>query len=107
ERPDLELAPAQRAEYLRIAREQAERQARLVGDLLELARLDRGAVVLAARPTALEPAARRAAGDVPPETGRSVRIEVPGDLVARADPDRLLQVLVNLIANAVRHGAGD
>jgi two-component system sensor histidine kinase AdeS len=41
--------------------------------------------------------------DVDPET---VAIEVPRDLIATVDPDRVQQVLVNLLSNSVRYGGG-
>src|SRR5207237_6129739 len=34
-----------------------------------------------------------------------VKVEVGPDLTAEADPQRLEQILVNLVANALRHGA--
>jgi signal transduction histidine kinase len=36
--------------------------------------------------------------------GRDVRVEVDPSLVVTADPERLEQMLINLIANALRHG---
>ncbi len=38
--------------------------------------------------------------------GRHVDVAVPGGLVAQADADRLLQVLYNLLSNALQHGEG-
>ena len=37
---------------------------------------------------------------------RDIRVELEGDLEARADPLRLEQALRNLVENALRHGAG-
>jgi signal transduction histidine kinase len=38
--------------------------------------------------------------------GREYRVDIPADLSARADPDRLVQVLSNLLSNAAKHGSG-
>jgi len=46
--------------------------------------------------------ARRAAGQLPPDD--DVQVDVDPDLQVSADPERLDQILVNLISNARRHG---
>ncbi|MHB1584320.1 MAG: sensor histidine kinase [Acidimicrobiales bacterium] len=91
----------------RIITDQAQRLERLVGDLLDLARLRSHHLPL--HPTAVDLAAsgRQAIDAVGPEARRfgvSVALQVHGaDPVARADPDRLAQVLTNLVQNAVAH----
>jgi signal transduction histidine kinase len=72
---------------------------RLVGDLLTLARLDEG-VALERREIPLAPYLRRLAEDEP-LGGVAVGELAAGTL--RADPDRLTQVVRNLLANARRH----
>jgi signal transduction histidine kinase len=91
----------------RIITDQAQRLERLVGDLLDLARLRSHHLPL--HPTAVDLAAsgRQAIDAVGPEARRfgvSVALQVHGaHPVARADPDRLAQVLTNLVQNAVAH----
>ena len=90
---------------LRTALAQTERLGRLVAQLLDLSRLESGGLEL--RPVAfgvrglLEQAARECAlGD------QAVRLKVcvePGDLQTTGDPERLHQVVANLLDNAVRH----
>jgi signal transduction histidine kinase len=106
ERSDVRLNAEQRDYYLQIARAEAERLASLVEDLLELARVERGNLRLKLEDIEVRPVAERAARAVgaPPE--REVALEVPHGHVVKADPDRLLQVLSNLVENAIRHGAG-
>ena len=107
EREDVELPPQQRQEFLAVARREAERLARLVDDLLNLARLERGQISLVREPTGLRPLLEQAVAGVPAGDDRSVRVAAPDELVASLDADRMLQVFSNLISNAVRHGAGE
>ncbi|MFD0665926.1 ATP-binding protein [Thermocatellispora tengchongensis] len=90
---------------LGIALAQTERLGRLVAQLLDLSRLDSGAMHIDPETVGLEPlldqAAREAAltrDDV------TVRVAVrPAGLSVHADPGLLAQVLANLLDNAVRH----
>ncbi len=80
-----------------------DRAARLVDDMLTMARIDQG-LELRRVPVDLTELAHRAA-----ETGRltapAARLTVVGDACpVLADPDRLLQILGNLLDNAVRVG---
>ncbi len=89
---------------------QVERLGLLLGDLLELAKVEGGAAPLQRRPVALSPlidavltqvgAARAADG----QCSFEVDVEPPG-LMVDADPQRLGQVLTNLVDNATRHAA--
>lgn len=91
----------------RIITDQVQRLERLVGDLLDLARLRSHHLPL--HPTVVDLAAssRQAIDAVAPEARRfgvSVVLQVHGaNPMARADPDRLAQVLTNLVQNAVAH----
>ena len=97
---------------MRLALEQAERLGRLVNTLLDLSRIDAGAVELDREDVALEEflgtVAREATvsmltrdgGDRRPYTVVDV---VPPALTVRADRERLHQVAANLLDNAVRH----
>lgn len=106
ERSDLDVGPERRAEFLSIARTEAQRLASLVSDLLDLTRYDRGVMRLELGDVGLRQATARAAGRLSVPLGRAVRVELP-DVAVRVDEDRLLQVLTNLIENGLRHGAGD
>lgn len=91
------------------ALQQAERLGALVDDLLDLSRVDAGVTPLRRREVALAPLLRTAvaeAGAAARAASRDVTVEVavePEDLVVEADPDRLHQVVANLLDNATRH----
>jgi signal transduction histidine kinase len=87
----------------------ADRVVRLIAELLDVARLDSGRmelhrVALDLHTLIAAQVEACVAGGVPPER---FRIAVPRDLPpVAADPDKLRQVLANLLENAVRHGGG-
>ncbi len=97
------VIPADR-EHLGGALEQAERLARLVDDLLQLSRLEAGVVELDRREVVLRSLVEESVAQVR-STGRegSFDVAVPPELVVRADPARLQQLLVNAVDNATRH----
>jgi signal transduction histidine kinase len=84
---------------------QTERLGRLVDQLLDLSRLESGEVPLHPEPMLVAPAVARVISEI--SVGRAVtdvrlQSEVPDDLVVDADPERIHQVLFNLVDNAVR-----
>ena len=87
-----------------MVRREAARLERLVGDLLALARLRQGVLEVRSEPVDLAAVAREAEERLRPraqEAGVAVRIE-GGEAPARADHGRSLQVLTNLLDNAIR-----
>jgi two-component system, OmpR family, sensor kinase len=91
---------------LALATEELERMRRIVDDLLLLARLDEG-MPLRREPVEVELVVREALLRGMLLARRQHQVEIEPDLYAEADPDRLLQVLTNLVTNAVRHGGED
>jgi signal transduction histidine kinase len=90
---------------LQVMLAQTERLGRLVDQLLDLSRLESGEVPMYLEVTALEPIVARVLSEI--SVGRAVtdvtlRNEVPPDLAATADAERIHQVLYNLVDNAVR-----
>ncbi len=103
-------------ETMRAALGQTERLGRLVADLLDLSRLDSGVVPLSAHRFEVWPflsGVLKAASIKPGVTMASqtrsrsdvhLQLEVsPPELAGYADPERLHQVISNLVDNAVRH----
>lgn len=82
---------------------EAERMARLITALLELARLEAGLVPF--KPVALDLAAlaRQVLADFDSSHGARLKDELPSSLpVVQADPTQMERVLVNLLENALR-----
>jgi len=100
---DIEWSDADRDEFLRTIEDETDRLASLVGNLLDMSRIQAGAVAPAAREVGLEevvPAALAGLG----ERAGSVDVDVPETLPAViADPALLERVVANLVQNAVAH----
>ena len=98
------VAPADPA-AIEVALGQTERLGRLVEQLLDLSRLESGVVPMAPRRFAVHDLLDRAAREYAlGERTVRLRIEVdPVGLEATGDPERLQQVVANLLDNAVRH----
>jgi signal transduction histidine kinase len=90
-------------EELRTALVQTERLGRLVGDLLDLSRVEEGVTPLRLKEVRLADIFADAVAQ-PRADGVRYTVDVkPHDLTVAADPDRLHQLLANLLDNAARH----
>jgi two-component system sensor histidine kinase KdpD len=102
--PELEVPAADRAELLEAAEESLDRLTRLVENLLDMSRLQAGALKPRLEPVAIEDIIPRAIDDVPDAAGR-VRFEPPepGLPDALVDAPLLERIVANLVGNAVKH----
>ena len=92
--------PVVRHRVFRVMREEGGRMARLVEDLLVLARLDEGRE-MPAELVDLVALAREVASNYP---DRRIGLQTPDrDVPVLADPEALRRVISNLISNAVKH----
>ena len=92
-------------EQLRTMLRQVERLGRLVTQLLDLSRLESGAIPLQRRSFEVRRVLEDAVDESrlhAPDVEVSVAVAEPG-LAADGDPERVHQVLANLLENAVRH----
>ena len=100
---DIQWAQEDRDELLATADESLDRLAHLVDNLLDMSRLQAGALALFPRPTDLEEIVSRSLDDLGP-SARAVMVEIPEDLPeVRVDPAILERVIANLTANALRY----
>ena len=98
--------PAQQAMRATIDRQSAQ-LARIVDDMIDIARVTRGAMSIEQAPVDIAEAVRRAVETAAPavEAGRhQLDIELPHEpLIVNGDLHRLTQVLANLLNNAARY----
>ena len=101
------LNDEQKQLMLRTVHADSERLSRLITELLDVARIDTGRLPLYPRETELVPVVARAVESVGAGTSRPVEASYddPG-LTVFADPDKLSQVVTNVVDNAIRHGEG-
>ncbi|WP_322748673.1 MULTISPECIES: sensor histidine kinase KdpD [unclassified Frankia] len=100
---DIRWTEAEQAELLATADESMDKLTRLVDNLLDMSRLQAGALSVFPRPVGVDDVIPHALDELGPPA-RSVEIQVPDDLPdIHADPALLERVLVNLVSNAQRH----
>jgi signal transduction histidine kinase len=86
----------------------SQRMARMIQQLLDLARVRAGQFELRRQDTDLVSVSTRILEEFQPlEAGRELRLDTRGDTSGQWDVDRLAQVLSNLVGNALRHGTRD
>ena len=99
--------PAVRERFLASIESETDRLIRLVNDLLTLSRADAQALTLRRRPVDLRIVVRSTTDKLTPRLvakGLHLTVELPDTpLTTSADPDRVEQVLVNLLDNALKH----
>lgn len=99
--------PELTTKFLRTIERHSNRLTNLIEDLLTISRLESGQITLQLRTVQLRTFADHLLGDLQARASeRNVVIEneIPAGLEGRADPDRLEQVLVNLLDNAIKYG---
>ncbi len=109
--PDVGLDDPTRVRYLGIVSQETERLERIVGDLLDLARLEGGGQTMERRMVPVGALFQRVEDRHGP-TLRDGRVRLvthvdPADLSVSGDESRLEQAVQNLAANAIRHTPPD
>ena len=100
-----ETDPAVTRQFLRIIEDQADRMHDLVSDLLDVARIETGALPVDPEPAEVAALVDRARNAYTSSGGRNhLAIELETDLpLVLADRRRIVQVIGNLLSNAARH----
>jgi two-component system phosphate regulon sensor histidine kinase PhoR len=99
-----------RTRFLAIMREQAQRMARLVDDLLSLSRIEQHLHLQPRQPVDLSLVLRHITDTLAPladDNGVTVLLDADTPVIVSGDRDELLRVAENLIENAIKYGASD
>ena len=97
-------------EFLGIVKENSDRLVELINEMLDISRIESGRVHLRIEPINIAESIEGAVDTfraVMSQTGRTVEIRVPSHLpLVVADRDRVGQVLINLVSNALKYSPG-
>ncbi|QRN94898.1 response regulator [Archangium violaceum] len=102
--------PSQAQDMVRIARTNTERLIRLINDILDLEKMESGKLELKLQPVEVSEVLEATFSGVQAmaDTARvNLCAEAAGAGTVRADRDRLIQVLTNLVSNAIKFSPAD
>lgn len=104
-RPNADFDDRSRTEFLHIIDDESDTLSALIDDLLDVSRIEAGALSVTKQPLQAEGLVRRAVERVKARsTGHDFELRLPAGLPSvEADPRRLEQVLRNLLDNAVKY----
>ena len=95
--------PEVRDPFLETVEGETNRLIRLVNDLLLLSRVDSRGLHLQRKPVELAGLVQDVIASFEAQALNPIRVQIPDGLCVSADPDRLAQVLINLLDNAVKY----
>ena len=100
-----DLDPAEMRQFLRIIVDQAANMRDLIGDLLDVARIETGTLAIDPKPTDVVAIVDQARNTfISTATDTNLDIDIAPDLpLVMADRRRVVQVISNLLSNAARH----
>ncbi len=101
-REDVEFSDEDRRVFVGYIASETERLARIVDDLLQVARIDAGSVEVHVADCDASAVIDRAVTRVSDAHGREVHVSVADDMQVRADARQLQLVMANLLENAIR-----
>jgi signal transduction histidine kinase/CheY-like chemotaxis protein len=94
-------------EFLSIVQENSDRLVELINDMLDISRIESGRIHLKVEPHYVPDLVEGAVDTfraVMTQSGRGIEAHVPDDLpLVAADRDRVRQVLINLVSNAIKY----
>lgn len=92
--------------FLKIIFDESERLNRLIGDILELSKIESKRIPLQFSPVHLESFVENCLHVMKTEAEKKsieLKMEVPEDVYMEADEDRLRQILINLLSNGINY----
>jgi signal transduction histidine kinase len=98
---------SQKQLMLRTVDADADRLTRLIGELLDVARIDTGRLSLRKELVDLVDAVSGQLRPISISSGRTISFLADGRPRVWVDRDKLAQIVANLVENAIKHGAGD
>ncbi|MGK3960724.1 AAA family ATPase [Sorangium sp. So ce118] len=104
-----EVAPERIEAAFQVLNRQIARLAHLINELLDVTRLNAGRLTLVRAPVDLAALAREVVermGQQLADARCSVQLDLDEAVIGRWDPSRVEQVLINLLSNAMKYGAG-
>ncbi len=104
---DITWTPEAQRDFLETIDEEADRLDTVVGDLLDMSRLEAGVVQPTLSPVGLDEVVHGALASLSETTGVVTRDVPTGLPPVLADPALLQRSVANLVANALRHGSAD
>ncbi|WP_432823698.1 ATP-binding protein [Trichloromonas sp.] len=97
----------EQADFLGIVQRNTDRLTALINDLLDVSRIEAGRIEMKPTPLDLAQIIRNAAESLRPAIeakGQSLSLDLPANLpVVEGDPNRVVQVMVNLLSNACKY----
>ncbi|WP_437522044.1 AAA family ATPase [Sorangium sp. So ce726] len=105
-----EVAPERIDATLQVLNRQIARLAHLVNELLDVTRLNAGRLTLTRAPVDLAALTREAVERMRQQLASArcrTQLELEGPVVGHWDASRMDQVLINLLSNALKYGAGE
>ena len=98
--------PAAALRLLKIAHTNSQRLVRLINDILDIEKAESGKMLFVLKSTDVrglcEQVIESSLAQARSQDVRIIFLAPPGDCILRADPDRLVQILTNLISNAIK-----
>ncbi len=105
--PEVVFSPADKDELLATVEESLDRLSRLVENLLDMSRLQAGALAMTPQAMSMAESIATALDEVG-AMARTIEVRLPEDLPeVHADPVLVERVLVNMMQNAIRHSPPD
>jgi two-component system sensor histidine kinase KdpD len=104
---DVTWSTADREDFLATIDEETDRLDHLVGNLLDMSRLQTGVLQMATRPIGWEEVVAAASASLPTGATAQLLVDVPETLPpVTADPALLERSIANVVANALAHAGG-